>query len=436
MTSLPNSIQAEKALLGCLLMDADMIPLAGGMLSPTDFYHEYHKSIYTGMIEITASGQGVDILTVSDWLGKHTSGNNDHNTFLIDLMGQVPNTLHTLDYARIIQEYSGKRQAWLASSQLATQAQNGAAIEDMLGEMEKNIVSIRRRLGGSVPTIQDQILDYITLVDERIRNPVEFTGLPSPFRIAKKYDLFQRGEIIGVIGRPKMGKTALALTIADTWIAASINTVIFSMEMKARQIINRLLARRCNVTTGAILKGGLTHEQYDNVMVEAMNIKNSRLTIDDTSLCSPSYIRSRLTQIEMERGPIEAVIIDYIGLMKMGKESSNKADALDDLTRDIKAIAKDFNCCIVLLSQVNRESGKTQSKVPQLDNMRGGDGLSNNAWAILAPVRMSYYDELSDPKRADVHIIAHRDGETGSFPVFWREYSASMHDGDFREINL
>lgn len=441
--TLPRSIDAEQAVLGAILADNELWFEIQSILVEDDFYNISHQSIYQAIVSLINRNTRADSITVAELLNnnKQLEKIKGGRSYLVEMMQNVPAISNVVGYANIIRDKSILRQLYTIGRKISEMAyQEGCGAIDILDEAEKLIFGIaeehHRRGSTLLPVGQ-----YIPLIEKRIaklhgKPNNGITGIETGF-----YDLdkitsgLQAGDLIIIAGRPSMGKTAFAVNIAEHCSLSNQGSVaIFSMEMPAEQLVTRMISSTGEISINQIRSGqfdGRDHYKFQ----EALNkLLPSRIFIDETAGLSALDIRAKVRRFKRLNPDLSLVIVDYIQLMSgFGKNSNNRVTELGEISRSLKALAKEINIPIIVLSQLSRSVETRQDKRPIMSDLRDSGAIEQDADIIIFMYRAGYYsreegekEPVNDP--AEAIIRKHRNGALGSIKLFFRgEYSKFMN---------
>ncbi|MBR4342166.1 MAG: replicative DNA helicase [Lachnospiraceae bacterium] len=421
---LPNDAAAEQAVVGALIRDNDMIPVAVEIVSADDFYSPKYGKIFETIVQMYDSGVSVDILTLRDKLMEKSVPEEYYSLeSLRDLLASVPTSAHMKNYAGIVSKKATLRKMIKASDEIAgaCYAENDE-LDIILEESEKKIYDItQRRRSGDIVSIKQTVVEVLNNIQNASKQSGQVTGITTGY-----YDLdvktagFQKSDLLLLAARPSMGKTALALNIAEHVITKErIPTVFFSLEMSRQQLANRLIAMNSKIDAQSIRTGNLKPNEWGQLVESARIIGESTLIIDDTPGISVREMRSKCRKLKMERG-LGFIIIDYLQLMTAGgKGSESRQQEISEISRSLKAIAREMECPVLALSQLSRDVEKREDKRPQLSDLRESGAIEQDADVVMFIYRDEYYnkEESKDKGIAEVIIGKQRNGPTGKIKL-------------------
>ncbi len=417
---LPQNPDAERAVLGNILFDQDTIYKVMDILRTDDFYTSAHRLIYAALIELNKKSIPVDVLTITEYLKNNgsleTAGGESYVASLIDL---APVTTNITTYANIIKEKAIRRELITNSMQIAKMGYDPSIeIDSYLDGSVKLIFDItQKRFTSTMVTSKELIEKAYQIIEERRKNKMAVTGVPSGFDALDEITSgFQSSDLIVIAARPGVGKTSLALNIAMNASVKHQNPVaIFSLEMSKQQLALRLLSMEARVRYMSILRGYLEFAEFQRLNKAASIIQNAPILIDDKPAISMLEIRAKARRLKAEN-KLKLLIIDYLQIMEQPRESESTQAAIAALSGSLKALAKELDVPVLLLSQLNREGERRDFKRPQLSDLRGSGAIEQDADLIIFIHRPELYSKEDNPMKdhgiAEILIAKHRNGPT------------------------
>ena len=421
----PHNLDAERAVLGAVLLEGrETLPRVIEVLRPSDFYTEAHRSIYNTMLRLFDRGEPVDLITLSEELRR-----TDQLEFvggpaaLALLVEQASIAAHLISYAQIVRDMAVLRELIQTSTQIITQAFDAKEdVQTLVDDAERKIFSLaERRLEGSalpVGKILKNTFEYIERLYERKEH---VTGVATGF---EKIDLmtsgFQPSDFIIIAGRPSTGKTAFALNIAQfVGIALRGKVLVLSLEMSAQQLVQRMLCSEAKVDSQAVRTGYLSSSDWHRLTAAAGRLSEAGIFIDDSPSLTVLEARAKARRMKAEHG-IDLVIIDYLQLMRGRANLDNRQQEIAEISRSLKALAKEINVPVVALSQLSRAVESREQRRPQLSDLRESGALEQDSDLILFLYRPSMYRDDLPPDKANISEVIvgkQRNGPTGSVEV-------------------
>ncbi len=421
---LPHSMEAEQAVIGSMIMDKDAILVASEIISSSDFYEQQHGILFDAMLDLYNEGKPVDLVTLQNKLKeKDVPPQISSLEYIGDIVAAVPTSANVKYYAQIVRDKAGLRRLIKVSEETANNCYlDKENLDTILEKVEKEVFNISQTRGAREFTdIKEIILRSIDSIEAAAKNKGSVTGIATGF-----YDLdyktagLQPSDLILIAARPSMGKTAFALNIAE-YVALRLNitVAIFSLEMSQDQLAKRLLAMNSRVDSQKIRTGNLTAEEWQKLMESARIIGNSSLIIDDTSSITVSELRSKCRKLKLERN-LGLVIIDYLQLMSGNKRAESRQQEISEISRSLKALAREINVPVIALSQLSRAVEQRPDKRPMLSDLRESGAIEQDADVVMFIYRDDYYHHDSqEPGVTEIIIGKQRNGPTGTIKLAW-----------------
>jgi replicative DNA helicase len=420
----PQNIEAEQSVLGSMLIDREAISVASEILKGDDFYRENHKEIFEAIIDLFEKPEPADLLTVSEQLKiRGTLEASGGLEYLANIAASVPTTANIRYYSKIVEEKSILRKLIKASSEIVNMGYDDTQeIMVTLDKAEKSIFDIlqRRNMLGLLH-IKDILVDTFDRL-ERLHNAKgDTTGVPSGFvDLDRKTAGFQNSDLILIAARPSMGKTSLALNIAQhVAINRHIPVAIFSLEMSKDQLAARILGSEVMIDSQKMRTGKLEDEDWRKMARALGPISSAPIYIDDNSGISAMEIRAKCRRLKLEKN-LGLVIIDYLQLMQGRGRTENRQQEISEISRSLKILAKEINVPVITLSQLSRAPESRSDHRPMLSDLRESGAIEQDADLVLFLFREDYYKDGTDKKDiAEVIIAKHRNGATGTIELKW-----------------
>ena len=430
----PHSIEAEQSLLGGLLIDNSALDQINDIVSPKDFYRQDHRLIFTHINEIINLDNPADVITVAESLEKKSElASVGGIAYLGSLAENMPSVANIRGYAKIIRDNSVLRNLISVGSDIVEGAfsPQGKDAQALLDEMEQKLFSIAElesnRLGYK--DFQKVIAEVVRSLEERGQNPGTVTGLPTGFTDLDKLTTgLHGGELVIIAGRPSMGKTALAMNIAESCALKEEKSVaIFSMEMGSEQIATRLLGSVAKVNQNKMRTGELDENDWSEIADALGKLNEAPLFIDEGSALNSYELRARARRLHRStEGGLGLIIVDYIQLMSpLGNIGENRATEISEISRSLKSLAKELNVPVIALSQLNRNVDSRPDKRPQMSDLRESGAIEQDADVIMFIYREEVYSpETLDKGIADIILAKQRSGPIGDVRLtFVGEYT-------------
>ncbi len=418
---IPHSIEAEQSVLGGLMIDNAAWDKVADRLTEEDFYKHNHKLIYRVMVGLAAASQPFDVLTVSEGLKEHKLLQDaGGELYLFELAKNTPSAANIVAYGDIVRRQSVLRQLISTANNIAETAFNpdGRDVTDLLDIAERDIFRIAEQgQRGSGPV---DIKEYIAMASERIDMLYEsdeaVTGLSTGFSdLDEMTSGLQDSDLVIVAGRPSMGKTVLGVNFAEqAALKGDKPVLIFSMEMPGESIVMRMLSSLGRIDQHKIRSGKLEDEDWPRLTSSISMLSEAPIFIDDTPALSPAEVRARARRIMKEHGQLGLIVIDYLQLMQVPSNKENRTAEISEISRSLKALAKELNVPVIALSQLNRSLEQRTDKRPVMSDLRESGAIEQDADLIVFIYRDEVYNpETPDKGQAEIIIAKQRNGPIG-----------------------
>lgn len=420
----PHNIEAEQAVLGCMLLDADVIPTVSELIKSEDFYRDDHREICEAIIDITERAGPVDIITVSEQLQlRGTLDNIGGLEYLANITGSVPTTANARHYAKIVEEKALLRRLIKAAAEISGMsygANEEAAF--VLDRAEKSIFDIlQKRSTTGFTHIKDVLLETFSRLEELYNSKGFITGIPTGFTdLDYKMAGLQNSDLVLIAARPGMGKTAFALNIAQyAAVQKHVPVAIFNLEMSKDQIVNRMLCSEVLVDSHKMRTGKLEDDDWKKIAQALAPLSEAPIFIDDTPGISVMDIRAKCRRLKLEKN-LGLVVIDYLQLMQGRGKTENRQQEVSEISRSLKILAKELNIPVVTMSQLSRGPESRTDHRPMLSDLRESGAIEQDADIVMFLYRDDYYNPDTEKKNvAEVIIAKHRSGSTGTVELRW-----------------
>ncbi len=431
----PHSIEAEQSLLGGLLLDSGAYDKISDAISETDFYRDEHRRIFRTIQRMQERGKPADVVTVAEALD--AAGETEHTgglAYLGELAQNTPSAANIKRYAEIVRERAILRQLVTAGDEIAASALNtlGREPKVLLDEAEAKVFAIAES-GARHQTGFQHINPLLTQVVERIQelhdrdNPSDITGIPSGYTdLDKMTSGLQPGDLVIVAGRPSMGKTSFSLNIAEhVAIEYGAPVAVFSMEMGGAQLAMRMLASVGRLDQSRVRTGRLNDDEWSRLSYALGKIHEKAIYIDETPALNPIDLRARARRLHRQCGKLGLIVIDYLQLMSGSSQGENRATEISEISRALKGLAKELECPVIALSQLNRSLEQRPNKRPVMSDLRESGAIEQDADLILFIYRDQVYNPDSPDKgMAEIIIGKQRNGPLGTVRLsFLGEYT-------------
>ncbi len=423
---LPHSVEAEQSVIGSMLMGREAILAASEILTSEDFYQHQYGIVFDAMVELYNEGKAVDVITLQNRLKeKDVPPEISGMEFVRDLLKAVPTSVNVKNYAEIVSQKALLRRLIRATEEVENACYlNKEPVEEILEQSEKKLFQIfQQRNSQDLVPIRQVVMDTLEIIEKASKTKGNVTGLATGFTdLDYKTSGFQNSDLILVAARPSMGKTALVLNIAE-YMAFKQNkaVAIFSLEMSKQQLMNRLFAMESRVNSQSLRTGDLKDEDWGKLIESAGVIGDSKLIIDDTPGITVRELRSKCRKYKLEHG-LDIVMIDYLQLMSGGggRSSDSRQQEISDISRSLKALARELNVPIVALSQLSRAVESRTDHRPMLSDLRESGAIEQDADMVMFIYRDDYYHKDSEMKGvAEIIIAKQRNGPIGTINLVW-----------------
>ncbi len=420
----PHNIEAEQAVLGCMLLDADIIPTVTELIRSEDFYREDHREICEAILDITENAGPVDIITVSDQLQlRGTLDSVGGLDYLASISGAVPTTANAKHYTKIVEEKALLRKLIKASSDIASMSYDATdEAVYVLDRAEKSIFDIlQKRSTQGFTHIKDVLLDTFNRLEELYNSKSYITGIPTGFTdLDLKTAGLQNSDLVLIAARPGMGKTAMALNIAQyAAVQKHVPVAIFNLEMSKDQLVNRMLSSEVMVDSQKMRTGKLEDDDWNKIAQALAPLSAAPIFIDDTPGISVMDIRAKCRRLKLEKN-LGLVVIDYLQLMQGRGRVENRQQEVSEISRSLKILAKELNVPVVTMSQLSRGPESRNDHRPMLSDLRESGAIEQDADIVMFLYRDDYYNPETEKKNiAEVIIAKHRNGSTGTIELRW-----------------
>lgn len=426
----PQSAEAEQALLGGLMLDNHSWEIIAGRVSPTDFYRQDHRLIFEALGALADKDRPRDAITVSEYLESRDSLTDAGGlAYLSTLVKDTPSAANITTYADIVRERALLRELIEVGNDIASSAfhTEGRPATELVDEAEKRVFEIADKGShgkSGFRQIKDICGPMIDRLDDLHRAGAEITGLSTGYTEFDKITQgLQKGDLIILAGRPSMGKTTLALNVAEN---AAFNPMepkpvaVFSMEMSTEQLALRFVSSLGRVSQGHLRNGRFTDDDWPRINSAIQQMAQAPVFIDDTPALTPSQVRARARRLKRQHD-IGLIVLDYLQLMSVGGSTENRATEISEISRSLKALARELNVPVIVLSQLNRSVEQRPDKRPIMSDLRESGAIEQDADLIVFIYRDEVYNDESPKKgQADIIIAKHRNGEIGDFSLTFR----------------
>lgn len=438
----PHNNEAEQSVIGAIFLEPQALITASEILMPEDFYRVAHKKIFETMLVLSDKGQPLDLVTIAEELKvKNELEDIGGISYITELANAVPTAANIVYYANIVEEKSLLRKLIRVATSIVEDGYTREdEVEALLGEAEKKMMEVSsRKNAGDFRHIKDVLVETYDNIELLHTRKGDVTGIPTGFRDLDKITAgFQRNDLIIVAARPSVGKTAFALNVAQNVATKTDeNVAIFSLEMGAEQLVMRMLCAEGNIDAQVLRTGNLEADDWRKLTMAMGSLSNAGIFIDDSPGIRINEIRSKCRRLQQEHG-LGMIMIDYLQLiMGSGRGSDNRQQEVSEISRSLKALARELKIPVIALSQLSRGVEQRQDKRPMMSDLRESGSIEQDADIVSFLYREDYYDKETEMQNMIEIIIAkQRNGPTGTVTLaFAKEYNKflnidwSQHEG-------
>ncbi len=428
----PHSVEAEQSVLGGLLLDANSWDAVADIVAAADFYRRDHRLIFEAIAEVAETRGPCDAVTVSEHLDrKGLAEETGGLAYLGTLARDTPSAANVRTYAEIVRERSILRQLVRAGGEIATSVFEGGgrAATELVDEAERRVFEIAERGSRSragFRQVKDILPETVDKLDLLHQSPGQLTGVTTGFNDLDRMTTgLQPGDLIVIAGRPSMGKTTLAINIAENAaIGKGVPAAVFSMEMSAEQLTLRMISSLGRVNQSHLRTGQCSDEDWSRINSAVAQLSAAPIFVDETPALTPTELRARARRLKRERG-LGLVVVDYLQLMQVSGTKENRATEISEISRGLKALAKELSVPVIALSQLNRSVEQRTEKKPVMSDLRESGAIEQDADVIMMIYREEVYDPASQRRGiADIILAKQRNGPTGEVHLtFLGEYT-------------
>ena len=424
MRSLPQSLEAEQSVIGSMIIDKSAIAKALEKLKEEDFYRDGHKVIFKAIRDMFSKDMAVDLVTLLEYLkSTDTLEKAGGVTYITEVSSSVITTANLEAYIKIVEDKSLLRKLIKSATNIIEESYNKQdKVDDVLDLAQKRIFDLAEKQGSSDYEPLSNVLERGFLEIERLfNNKGSITGVGSGIRdLDAKTSGFQKGDMVLIAARPSMGKTTFALNIAEhAALREGKSVVVFSLEMSKEQLAYKLLCSEANVDMLKLRTGNLDDDDWERIARATGPLSKAKIYIDDTAGMSVMEMRSKCRKIKMEHG-IDMILIDYLQLMSGSSQSESRQQEVSEISRSIKALAKEMECPVIALSQLSRAPEQRADHRPMLSDLRESGSIEQDADVVMFLYRDEYYNKETEEKNIGECIIAkQRNGPVGTVKMAW-----------------
>ena len=427
----PQNLEAEESVLGSILLDNNALDRVVELIHPDDFYRGAHRKLFRAMLDLSERNEPVDLITLAEALkARGDLGDVGGAAFLAELAGRVPTAANVVHYARIVRDRAVLRGLIQVSTEIATRGYEGVDdVPALLDRAEQLIFDIsERQTRNAFSRLADVLVGSLKTIELLYEQKQSVTGVATGFAdLDRMTSGLQPSDLIIVAGRPSMGKTAFCLNIAENAaLRSDVGVAIFSLEMSKEQLAMRMLCSEARVDLARVRTGHLSDREFPRLAMAAGRLADAPIYIDDTPALTILELRAKARRLKRDAAAkLGLVIVDYIQLMRSSEGKDSREQEISEISRSLKALAKELNLPVVALSQLNRQVENRSPPIPRLADLRESGAIEQDADVIVFLYREEYYQEDSDKKGlADIIVAKQRNGPTGDVQLtFLREYT-------------
>ncbi|WP_067727788.1 replicative DNA helicase [Oceanobacillus damuensis] len=426
----PHNIEAEQSVIGAIFLEPQAFSTASELLVPEDFYRASHQRIFAAMMSLSDKGEPIDVVTITTYLNnKKQLEEAGGVTYLSQVAESVPTAANIEYYSKIVEEKAILRRLIRTATDIVTSTfEKEDEVEDVLNDAEKNILEVSgRKNTGAFKNIKDVLIDVYDNIEQLHQQQGDVTGVPTGFHDLDRITSgFQPNDLIIIAARPSVGKTAFALNVAqNVAVKTDQNVAIFSLEMGADQLVQRMLCAEGNIDAQRLRNGQLQADDWGKLTMAMGSLSNAGIYIDDSPGVRVSEIRSKCRRLKQEHG-LGMILIDYLQLIQgSGSSRENRQQEVSEISRALKALARELKVPLIALSQLSRGVESRQDKRPMMSDIRESGSIEQDADIVGFLYRDDYYDKETEKQNIIEIIIAkQRNGPTGTVELaFVKEYN-------------
>lgn len=430
----PQNIEAEQAVLGAMLIKKEVIAEVQEILQPDDFYREAHRIVYEAMVQLQNNDEAVDLVTLTEQLRKSEQLDKIGGlAFITQLANVVPTAANVVYHAKIVKEKAELRSLINAATAIASAAyEDNTDVENIMDDAEKKILAVaNRQNGGAFESMKSIVMRTFERINVLYESKGGLTGISSGFKDLDKLTAgLQKSDLILVAARPSMGKTAFTLNIASYVGTHGGKVAFFSLEMSKEQLMQRMLCAEGGIDATKLRTGQLDTQEWNKLVHVADTLSRAPIYIDDTAGITVMELRSKARRLKAEHG-LDLIIIDYLQLMqgRPSKNGDNRQQEISEISRSLKALARELDVPVIALSQLSRSVESRQIKKPMLSDLRESGSLEQDADIVMFLYREDYYDKDTENKNiTDIIVAKHRNGPVDTISLFFQKEYTKFRD--------
>jgi len=419
LREVPQNIQAEQSLLGCIIYNPKKHDEIEGLVSSEDFYFAKHKKIYETMKSMISKKTPIDVVTLIEELNtKSILADCGGASYIAELSGSVIESFNITSYANIVKEKSNRRKLIDAAKELIEKTYSDEDVSEVVENTENKLYSVVNNAAKDMESISDAMEKTLASIEECYRNGGGIVGKTTGYKdIDKALSGLLPGDFILIAARPSMGKTAFALNLAQ-FASKSAKVAIFSIEMTTDQLTKRMLSSKCLVSFENIKQGSLNDDEFNKIAMASVDLSTRKIHIDDTAT-RLSDIKAKCRKLKLSQG-LDVVLIDYLQLVELGEKIQSREQEVAKISRELKKIAKELGITVIALSQLSRAPEQRADHRPILSDLRESGSIEQDADTIMFIYRDEYYNKESEEKNiAEIIIGKNRNGEVKTVKLGW-----------------
>lgn len=416
----PHSVEAEQSVLGAVMLSGEAAAIAVEKLRAEDFYRPAHQSIFEAVLTLFDGDQAIDAITVSDWLRRNGALERIGGiAFLNDLMDSVPATSNIGYYVDIVDDTAARRRLMRAGSEVGALAMRSEdPIDEILNAAEAEVFKVAdRRVGEGLARLGPMLQNTLEKIEELGTRGGDITGVPTGFKdLDRKLAGLHPANLVVIAARPSMGKSSLAINIAQHVAEAGEPVALFTLEMSREEVVQRILSSMASVDSHRLRTGQLTPEMWQRIARESSRLYEMPFFVDDSADLTVTSIRAKCRRLKRKHKKIGLVVVDYMQLMQGPSRSDNRQQEIAEISRSLKNLARELEVPVIALSQLNRQLEQRENKRPRLGDLRESGAIEQDADIVLFIYRDEAYDDKNPETRglAEVIVAKHRAGATGT----------------------
>ena len=437
---LPFSLEAERAVLGGIMLKNDAWDTVAGLVIEDDFYNQEHQLIYRTIKDLQDAGKPVDVITVQESI--ESKGNLSQliniggKNYLTQLARETPSVANIQSYAEIIKQRANLRRLIVLADEISDVAKlsDSSSSDLVIDEAEEKILGLRDDVNrSSGPKIVSDLLGPVySSIQQANESGSSLVGISTGFTEIDEVTLgLQKQDLIIIAGRPSMGKTAFAFNIEENVARITNQTVLlFSMEMSSEQVVRRFISSISKIDLQRLMRGDLKSEDWEGIDKALSILSSKKILLDDTAALTPTELRARARRVKRESKDLSLIVVDYLQLMQVSGNKDNRVAEISEISRSLKALAKELDVPVIALSQLNRAVEQRPNKRPILADLRDSGAIEQDADVIAMLFRKEYYDDtdIESKGKAEVNIAKQRNGPTKAVYLAFRNETARFEN--------